>query len=336
MLNGVPRILIVRLSAIGDVVRVVPALHSLRRKYPNAQIDWAVEGKSADIVEGHPSIDRTLVFERPPEFIGAFRAFLRFCAQVRRNRYDIVLDFHGIFKTGLITGWSRAEQRYGFARPRARELSALFTNHRVQLPSQNLNRVEENLLLCDPLSPRRGPLDATVFVPPEIQEEIDEYFESTFDGGKRVAAMHVPVDRPEKQWPIEHFAALADLLLADGRFEVLLTWGPGQFHAVEEMLRRTRRNPIVAPETPRLKHYAWIVHRSDLYVGGDTGPMHVATAMGTPVVAIFGGTDPKKHAPYQRPCEILYVGDPGLSVEERLRRVTPDMAYDACVRLAVG
>jgi lipopolysaccharide heptosyltransferase I len=333
MLNGVPRILIVRLSAIGDVVRVLPALHSLRRRYPNAQIDWAVESKSVDIVEGHPSIDRVLVFERPAEFIPACRAFLRFCSQIRRNRYDIVMDFHGILKSGLITARSGAEQRYGFARPRAQEGSYLFTNKKVRLPSQDLNRVEENLLLSDLLSPRRGQLDVTISVPPEIQDEIDEYLEETFAGGKRLVAMHIAVAREEKQWPLEHFAALADMLLADGRFDVLLTWGPGQFNAAEEVLGLTRRHPVVAPEMPCLKHYAWLVHRSDLYLGGDTGPMHIAAAMGTPVVAIFGNTNPAKHAPYQRPCEVLYIADPGLSAQERLRRITPEMAYDACVRL---
>jgi lipopolysaccharide heptosyltransferase I len=333
MLNGVPRILIVRLSAIGDVVRVLPALHSLRRKYPNAQIDWAVEAKSADVVEGHPSVDRTLVFERPKNLFAASKSFLSFCRQIRRNRYDIVLDFHGILKTGVITWFSGAEQRFGFARPRARELSYLFTNRKALLPSPDLNRVEENLLLCDLLSPKRSPLDVTIYVPVEIQEDIDDYIESTFEGGKRIVAIHPPVERFEKQWPLAYYAELADLLLADGRFEVLLTWGPGQFKMVEEVRSQARRNPIIAPEITSLKHYAWLVHRADLYVGGDTGPMHIAAAMGTPVVAIFGGTDPRKHAPYQRTCEVLRIEDSSLSVAERLERVTPEMAYDACVRL---
>ncbi len=333
MINGIPRILIVRLSAIGDVVRVLPALHTLRCAYPNAQIDWAVEAKSAAIVEDHPALDRVFVFERPRESPAATRSFWSFCNQIRANRYDVVVDFHGILKSGLLTAASRAPDRYGFARPRGKEGNFLFTNHRVKLPGQHLNRVEENLLLCDALCKRRESLDTTIYVPPEIQDEIDTFYEGAFVGGKKVAIMHAPVDREEKRWPAERYAQLADLLLADGRFEVLLTWGPGQFSTIEAVMASARRHPIIAPETPSLKQFAWLAHRADLYVGGDTGPMHIAAAMGAPVVAIFGGTDPAKHAPYRKPCEVLYAQDPGLSARERLERITPDMAYEACVRL---
>lgn len=334
MKNGVPRILIIRLSAIGDVVRVLPALHTLREAYPNAQIDWAVERKSADIVKGHPSLDETLVFERP-EGIGPFtREFLEFCRQIRRNKYDIVMDFHGILKSGLIMAWSGAQERYGFARPRAQELSWLFSTDRVKLPSMRLNRVKENLMLCEALKPGYETTDVTISVPLDIQDEVNSFFDQMFEGGKIVVALHAPVDREEKQWPIERFAELADLLIADGRFEVMLTWGPGQFEQIEKVLERAHRNPVVAPETANIKQYAWLVHRAGLHVGGDTGPMHIAAAMGTPVVAIFGGTDPAKHAPYKRPCKILYP-DGKMSPEERLDSITPEVVYDACISLVI-
>lgn len=329
MINGVPRILIIRLTAIGDVVRVLPTLSSLRNSFPHAQIDWAVERKAAAVVEGHPALDRVLVFERSR----GIRGFWQFCALVRRSRYDVVLDFHGILKSGLIAGVSGAPDRYGFSRPRGQEMSSLFANHRMRLPSADLNRVEENLILCGALCPRSESLETAIFVPPEIQDEINEFFEETFAGGKQIVAVHAPVERPEKQWPLEHFAALSDLLLADGRFEVLLTWGPGQLACVENVLRLSRRNPIVAPETTDLKQLAWLLHLADAFFGGDTGPMHIAAAMGTPVGVVFGGTSPAKHAPYRRPCEVLYCADPGLSDAERLRRITPEMAYEACVRL---
>jgi len=341
MKNGVPRVLIIRLSSIGDVIRVLPALHALRRTYPHAQIDWLVERKSADIVVEHPELDEALVFERTDDWRAALKTFRRLCKSIRTRRYDIVVDFHGIFKSGLLTAFSGAPERYGFARPRSQEGSSLALNHRTKLPSSDLNRVEENLILCEALGPRPSELDVGIHVAPEVQDEVNEFFEHTFQSGKKVVAMHAPVERKEKQWPLEYFASLTDMLIADGRFEVMLTWGPGQLDLVERIVRKTRRNPRVAPETPDLKHYAWLVHRSDLYFGGDTGPMHIAWVMGTPVVAVFGGTDPRKHAPFREPYEVLAVGsetDPAtlarLSPTERLRRITPDMAYDACIRVA--
>ncbi len=329
MQNGLPRILIVRLSAIGDVVRVLPALNTIRAEYPNAQIDWAIEPKSAGVVEGHPLLDNILVFERDR----GMRGFMKFCGQIRARRYDIAVDFHGILKSGAIVAASRAPDRYGFARPRAQEGSWLFTNHKAALRSKNLNRVAENLVLCDLLCKRREAYGPSIYVPPDIQEAVDAFYEESFDAGKRVVAMHAPMERAEKRWPVEHFGELAERLLADGRFEVMMTWGPGQRGEVEAVVSRMRRKPIIAPETGGLKELAWLLHRADLYFGGDTGPMHIASSMGVPVVAVFGGTDPAKHAPYQRPCEILYIDDPKLSAEEKLRQITADMAYDACIRL---
>lgn len=343
MLNGVPRILIIRLSAIGDVVRVLPALHALRTKFPHAQIDWAVEDKAHAVIEGHPDLDQSLVFQRPSGQRAAARSFLRFLHFIQEERYDITLDFHGSLKSGLIARASRAPERYGFARPRARELSYLFSRRRVRLPAHPVNRVEENLELCGALGAAARNFEVPLFVPPAVQEDVDAFYSHTFDGAKRIVAVHPAVDRPEKQWPPESYAALTDLLQSDGRFDVLLTWGPGQEHVARQVYDRARRKPVIAPETPGIKHYAWLVQRADLYFGGDTGPMHIAAAMGTPVVAVFGGTDPVRHAPLREGVRVLYAGpaDPPRHVPLReaqalLARITPEDAYDACVGLAFG
>lgn len=339
--GGTPRILIIRLSAIGDVVRALHALHALREVYPDAEIDWAVEPKAADIVRDHPALDNFLLFERPPGLWNSIQAFMSLCRRVRRKRYDIVVDLHGIFKSGFLTRASRAQRRFGFARPRSQEGSHLFYSRRVELPQQPINRVEENLRLCEAVNPRCSDQAVTIAIPQETQEHIDHYFDETFGGGKLVVAVHVAVDRPEKQWPTPYFGSLIDMLLADGRFDVILTWGPGQFPMVEQTLAVAKRKPVIAPETPDLKHYAWLVHRADLYFGGDTGPMHIAAAMGTAVVAVFGGTDPARHAPFGAAHEVLCVGTSGhganLSLarsQELLAQITPEMAYDACVRIA--
>ncbi len=333
MIGGSPRILIIRLSAIGDVVRVLPALHVLRSSYPDAQIDWAVEKKSAAILEGHPALDSLLIFERSPKWTQAAKEFLIFCQRIRQMRYDVVLDFHGIFKSGLAARVSGARSRFGFAWPRGQEGSSLFVNKKVWLPEKTLNRTEENLRLCEAYVPNCPWPSVTIYVPPDVQDAVDVFFDSAFDSHKQVVAMHVPVDRPEKRWPYEHMAALSDMLQADGRFDVLLTWGPNQLDTVQQVLEHTRRKPVVAPETANLKHYAWLVHRAALYFGGDTGPMHIAAAMGTPVVAVFGGTDPVRHAPYRVPNTALYAGGRDQTdAQAILRAITPEMAYEACVK----
>ena len=344
MLNGIPRILIIRLSAIGDVVRVLPALHCLRETYPNAHIDWVVERKSSDVLEGHPGIDRLLIFERPSDFKEAAREFWALCKQVRANRYDMVIDFHGIFKSGLLTRYSGAPDRYGYARPRSQELSFLSTNHKTKVGMEIRNRMHENLVICEQFSKGWKSLDVLMHIPDDALEMSDAFMEESFTGAKKVVAIHVPVDRPEKQWPLKHFAVLADMLLADGRFDVLLTWGPGQQEMVRKVASLALRNPVIAPETDSLKQYMALIQDSDMYFGGDTGPMHIASALDVPVVAVFGGTDPEQHATLRQPYRVLHASEfvtdearlKEMSVSERMASITPEIAYDACVALATG
>jgi lipopolysaccharide heptosyltransferase I len=340
MLNGVPRILIIRFSAIGDVVRVLPALHALRDAYPHAQIDWAVEPKSLDVIADHPALDQIHVFERPEGFWQGARVFREFCNKIKECRYDVVLDFHGILKSGLLMSASRAKDRYAFAPPRAQEMSHRFANHRIDLPSTQMNRIKENLAMSKAAGATGSNLDVVLAVSEDTQDTVEEYIHDEFQSGKLLAAVHAPVDRPEKQWPLAHYAALVDLLLADGRFEVLLTWGPGQREIATAVQQMAKRNPHIAPETPDLKHYAWLVKQCDLYFGGDTGPMHIASAMDVPVVAVFGGTSPAKHHPLRLPSTVLYEGPETLErnltpaeAKQYLEKITPEMAYDACIEI---
>jgi heptosyltransferase-1 len=340
MINGVPRILIVRLSAIGDVVRVLPALHTLRNRYPNAQIDWVIESKSLDVVSGHPALDQLHVFERTGHIQHDLKSFLAVCRTIRAQRYDWVFDFHGILKTGLLTRFSGAEKRFGFARPRSQEWSHLATNQRIRLLSRFMNRIEENLELCKAVDAKCHSLDVILDIPEEVDDAIDAYFVRRFHGAKKVIAIHAPVDRPEKQWPLEYFATLTDMIMRDGRYEALLTYGPGQRAIVDQVVRMTHGKPHIAPATPDIKHYAALVEQCDLYFGGDTGPMHIASAMGTPVVAVFGGTHPSQHAPLRQPSRVLYAGPeiPTRSIdyanaEALFRQITPEMAYDTCVEM---
>ena len=337
MLDGSPRILIIQLSAIGDVVRVLPALQALRDFFPSARIDWAVERKSAGILLGHPSIDRLHVFERDDSkgFGHNFGQYRLFLSHLRSENYDIVVDFHGTWKSGY-AGWqTRARERYAFAGTHAKKARRvrgghLFATKRISLSSPTLNRVEENLILTEMLAPNPRTRSYSIYVQESVHEYIDEFFEETFSGAKLIVAIHPPAEKNSKRWPEERFALLADMLLADGRFEVMLTYGPGQRDVAERVQEISRRKPLLAPETPGLTYYAWLIEQCDMYIGGDTGPMHIANAMGTPVVALFGSSDPAKHAPFDVIHEIVQTKKFG--ADESMRMPVEDV-YDACVRL---
>jgi lipopolysaccharide heptosyltransferase I len=341
MLNGLPRILIIRLSAIGDVVRVIPALHCIREVHPNAQIDWVVEAKSAEVLRDLPALDNIILFDRSGDFFRSAREFLKTMKQIRANRYDYVVDFHGIFKSGLFTFFSGAPERIGFERPRSQELSYLSTSKKVKLGPEIVNRMHENLSLCDVFYTGPKPLDVALSISEDDSSLMEEFLEEQFHGAKTIVAIHVPVERPEKQWPIEYFSTVIDMLLSDGRFDVVLTWGPGQREIVEEVALACKRDPVISPQLATLKQYMALVQSADMYLGGDTGPMHIASALDVPVVAIFAGTNPAQHSPLREPLEILSEfpsGDtrqklPITEAASRMKEITPEMVFDACVRL---
>lgn len=201
MINGVPRILVIRLSAIGDVVRVLPGvMPSVISIQMPRSIGLSSRNPPRSSKITPPSTSCGFSNEGQVGLENA--AFVR--CRSRRERYDIVVDFHGIFKSGMIMLWSGAKQRLGFARPRSQEGSWLFCTRGVRLVSQRMNRIEENLELVKALEARRHHLDVEIAISPEIEEAVHEYVHSQFDGAKTKVGVHVPVERPEKQWPFPY------------------------------------------------------------------------------------------------------------------------------------
>ena len=256
----------------------------------------------------------------------------------------MVIDFHGILKSGLLMGFSGAKERYAFAPPRSQEGSWFFANKRLKLGAEVRNRMHENLALCEQFNRGWKSLDVTIDIPDDDADIVDAYIEEYFAGAKKVVGVHVPVDRPEKQWPLSHFAELADMLQADGRFDVILTWGPGQEDMVREVAAMSRRSPKIAPKMENLKQYMALIRECDLYFGGDTGPMHIASALDVPVVAVFGGTDPEQHSTLRQPFKALFPNSArGKSPKELLEHgpellaeIQPEEAFDACIAVAHG
>ncbi len=317
MNKKIERILVIRLSAIGDVVRTLPAANAVRNSFPKAHIAWVVEEKARDILAYQPEIDETIVFQRnkwkkgilnPLTFLGTVGEVYRFIRDLRSKDWDISLDFHGILKSGLISYASGARERVGFARGYCKEWNHLFNNRKVRPRSNRISRFERNFALLDYLDIDGRRKGVNLHVSQGDADYVDQFFH---DCGRPVSGLLVAIHpgtspkMPNKRWAPAKYSELADRLVEEFKASVLFTWGPGERPMVDEVRCRMRRESMVAPETRSLKQLAEIFRRCSMYVGSDTGPMHIASLVGTPVVGIYGPTDPIVHAPYEGTPHII-------------------------------
>ena len=294
------RILIVKLGAVGDVVHTLPALHSLRRSFPNAFIAWAVERKSMDVITGNPDLDEVIIFERKElqrifkedGFFSAYRFFKEFASGLKGYDFDLAIDFQTLFKSGIITFSSGAKKRIGF--DKWRELNRLFTNFRVKASSRHT--VDKYLELVDSAGAKTDASPVKIAYSSEDASYIDRFLSEKALVERSWVAINPGASWTSKLWPVERFALLCDIL-EDCGIPVVVVWGPGEEPLVDGIIEAAVSRPHLAPPTT-IKQLACLLERSSLYIGGDTGPMHMAVTMGTPVVGIFGPSDPERNGPY--------------------------------------
>jgi lipopolysaccharide heptosyltransferase I len=311
------KFLILRLSAVGDVVRTLPAIRVLKECCPGSRVSWVVEEPSKALLESQPEIDEVILFPRRrwaqglksgKGVFGLVREARQFAAELRKRKFDVALDFHGIFKSGLISFFSGAPRRIGFDRKSSKEGNFLFSNVKVALPSERVNRFERNLCLLKGLGiegERARRLMAEAFgkglrIDPEDQEKVETFLcHQTRATGGPVIAVHPGASSKwlNKRWMPERYAQLADRLSRELRATVLFTWGPGEQAWVESIRKGMTEPSILGPKTESLTELAALFGKCDLYVGGDTGPMYTASSVGTPVVVIYGPTDPVLYEP---------------------------------------
>jgi len=335
------RFLVIRLSAIGDVVRTMPAVKGLRERYPDAYIAWLVEEKSSDVLVDCPYLDRVIVFPRK-QLVGRTgsrtRSLNEFVRELRCERFDTVLDFHGIFKSGVLARLSGAKERIGFHRRYTKEFNFLFVNHAVIPPGKRINRFERNISLVESLDAVPSNLDVEIVIPDDVKRRVGELL-GPFDRSRPLVAVHPTTSRPFKLWDSGNYAKVADKLATDDGAQVLITCGPGERDAAQQVVERMQSPPPPVIQSGSLREYAWLVKQADVYFGGDTGPMHIASAMGAPVVAMFGPTDPVVNSPYRQPHRVLYKDLPCSPCKERrcsrnlecMTAITVEEAYQAIV-----
>jgi len=315
-------ILIVKLSSMGDVIHTLPAVGAIRRAYPKATIGWAIERAHAGLLDAHPLVDRLVVWDRKN-----WRTARRFVSRLRETRWDVAIDFQGLLRSGLVTRLSGARRRIGY-RP-TRERAHWFYNDTVHLETMDRHAVERNLTLAARLEgvTTPGPLtrsyltggrpsaqpdegfDFHSYMPDETRRTVDPWLtEMGFDPDtQRLVAICPDCRKAANRWPPERFVELTRRLLDRDGVRVVICGGPASRELCDTIAEACRpRRVWRADGRFNLQASMALLARADVAVTGDTGPMHMAVAVGTRVVALFGPANPLRTGPYSDRAAVLY------------------------------
>lgn len=305
------RVLLVRLSAIGDVVNTLPAVTLLRRARPEVFLGFAVEDRARDVVVGHPLLDRVHVFPRrrwrellrsarPRALAELGREVRAYVGELRAERYEVVLDAQSNLKGAAHAFASGAPRRIGFARGHDYELNHLLSTEQVTPPADRPHRVDKFVSLLGAIGVSG---DERTYVLPDdaaARTRVAAYLTQSGLAPKSFVVLHPGTSDhgAEKRWPAESFAALARGIDATLARPVLVTWGPGEEDLARRVCELAPGAARLAPRTASLLELVELVEQAAVFVSADTGPMHLAAAAGVRCVALFGPKDPAVYGPY--------------------------------------
>ena len=318
------RVCLVMMSAVGDTVHALPVVTALKRHDPASRLTWILQPGPATLVRGHADVDEILVFERARGLAG-LRAFAEIARELRPRRFDLVIALQVYFKAGVITAMTNAPVKLGFDRARARDLNWLFTTHRIparpgrHVQDQYFEFLEYLGIPAEPVTWNLGPWPA--------ERPWQREFFASFD--RPVAAIVAATSKPEKDWMPERWATLCDVLWAEYGLQPVIV-GARSAREVEaaRVVERLARHPVRDALGSGLRNLVGILEGSALVIAPDTGPLHIANALGRPVIGLYGYSNPKRHGPYRRNQDLIVdaYGDPGedypLNQEWRPGRMT--------------
>ena len=326
-LTEVARLLIVKTSSIGDVIHALPVVQAIKEAAPHLTLGWVVRRRCADVLRGSPFIDALHVMPDKPT-LGELRALQ---AKLKAGHYDVALDMQGLFLSGLVTRLSGAPVRVGW--DRNREANALFLTHPV-IPGKAQGRHEVDQLygFAEALGVQAPHPEFTPqpFLAAEAMGRMQEWLS---DLPRPRIALNVGASRAYKRWPADNWASAARALTASGQ-SVVFVGDKNDAETVALVTPGLTGGFLDIAGRTTLRELASVLAACDLLVTADTGPMHIAVAVGTPVVALFGATDPARHGPYGARNVVLRDPAPGAVVVGKrptdevgaacMARITPD------------
>jgi heptosyltransferase-1 len=286
-------ILIVKPSALGDVIQATCILPLLKTYAPGSRISWLVFEHNAEVVRNHPLIDHVISINRSGRFLPQFPVLLR---KLRQARFDTVIDLQCLLRSAFLSRLTGCSRRIGYAN--GREFSTLFYTETYDIPRDTMHAVDGYLHLCKLLGMARH---GEVTFPIPLQDAHRNRLDALISGfmGKGPAISICPTAKWEtKCWPEQSFATLADLLSGRLNARVILLGAPSETEIVGRIGKRMRHEHLDLSGKLSILEVAALLERSALFIGNDSGLMHLASATKTRTVAIFGPTDPKRTGPY--------------------------------------
>lgn len=310
------RFLIVKLGSLGDLVFTLPAIAALRQANPEARIDWVVQRRWYPLLEKNPDLNNVIILDG-----GSVGSFLFTAWRLRTAHYTCAIDFQGLYKSALLAWFSRAPVRIGFSPRFAREPAAsLFYTRRIA-PS-GAHMVEQNMSLVKPLggenSVHRFPLrvrpQAEALLTAKLAEHgLTDFFVLSPGGGWR-----------SKCWPPERYGELHREIARRTGLRGVISFAPGE-RELAEVVRRTAGAPEPAVIDLDVAQLMVLVQRARFVISGDSGPLHLAAAFGTPVVGLYGPTAPERNGPFQPADVVVRNARPEETTLRREKRYSPSM-----------
>jgi len=291
------RLLIVKLGSIGDIVHTLPALAAVRQGFPDSEISWVVERNLSEILRDNPLLDRLIEVDTKAlrrglmsgETLRAPRQQLR---RLRASAFDVALDFQGLLKSASIARLSGARRVFGYSRAGLREpASSIFLSKRISVPKQ-VHVIRKGLLLVEGALGISVSLEAERFSFPITVGDADETAarEAAHSADGKFAILNPGGGWPTKLWNADRFGKLADALWSSYGLTSLVTYGPGE-ESLADAVRQAATTGKARPVDLSLKSFYALAKKAQVYVGGDTGPTHLAVAAGAPIVGLFGPTE---------------------------------------------
>jgi lipopolysaccharide heptosyltransferase II len=334
--SQIKKILLIRLRRIGDVILTTPAISSLRQGIPTASISYIVEKPYRELVEGNPNLDKVIVLEKKQ----SLRDFLKLIRLIRKEKYDVVLDFHGGPRASLITLLSKAKLKVGY---RVKYKNFIYNIKLPRSPKEgHFHSVENHINLVKALGVDVKSLPP-LYLPKAKKtetEKVEKFIEENSLGGSKIIAIHISAGNAFRNWGVDNLVQLTNLLARRPDVKIVLVGTSEDQKAEEEILKKSAASLLSLVGRLNLREVKEFISHSSLFVGPDSGPMHIAASTTTPIVALFGPNLPAFNAPWQAKAFVVEKQLDCRPCKQRrcihedfrcLRSIEPEEVYQACL-----